>query len=118
VLTGLAPGANITPAAINLLASHHWPGNFRELRAVLTRALLARGATEAALDAPDLHSHLPVGNGAGLTGASSLRLSATELVLREFERTGHNISLTSRNLAISRTTVYRHLRDGKSPPPA
>ena len=29
VLTGLAPGANITPAAINLLASHHWPGNFR-----------------------------------------------------------------------------------------
>lgn len=114
VLNSLAPAASITPAAIDLLASHNWPGNFRELRAVLTRALLARGETDAALDRPELSPHLPAHSGAGVNGASALRLGATELVLREFERTGHNVSLTSRNLAISRTTVYRHLRDGKS----
>lgn len=118
VLIGLAPTASITPAAIHLLASHNWPGNFRELRAVLTRALLARGETDAALDEPELRPHLPPGHGACVNGAPTLRLGATELVLREFERTGHNVSLTSRNLAISRTTVYRHLREGKSPPPA
>ena len=118
VLNGLAPTASITPAAIDLLASHNWPGNFRELRAVLTRALLARGETDAALDRPELSPHLPAHSGAGVNGASALHLGATELVLREFERTGHNVSLTSRNLAISRTTVYRHLRERQTLPPA
>ncbi|MDO9197249.1 sigma-54-dependent Fis family transcriptional regulator [Rhodoferax sp.] len=116
VLNGLAPGASITPAAIDLLASHSWPGNFRELRAVLTRALLARVDADAPLDVPELRPHVPARSGASTNGASALHVSATELVLREFERTGHNISLTSRNLAISRTTVYRHLRERRTQP--
>jgi sigma-54 dependent transcriptional regulator, acetoin dehydrogenase operon transcriptional activator AcoR len=33
-------------------------------------------------------------------------------VLVEYERTGGSVSQTSRNLGISRTTVYRYLRDG------
>jgi transcriptional regulator of acetoin/glycerol metabolism len=116
VLNGLAPGASITPAAIALLAIHSWPGNFRELRAVLTRALLARVDANAPLDVPELRPHVPARSGASTNGASALHVSATELVLREFERTGHNISLTSRNLAISRTTVYRHLRERRIQP--
>jgi transcriptional regulator of acetoin/glycerol metabolism len=36
-------------------------------------------------------------------------------VLAEFERTGHSVSHTSRNLDISRTTVYRYLRQGGVP---
>jgi len=39
-----------------------------------------------------------------------LQRSAADLVRAEYERTGHSVSQTSRNLAISRTTVYRHLR--------
>ena len=46
--------------------------------------------------------HIIIGNGpAGVV--------ASETIRREFERTGRSVSQTSRNLGISRTTVYRHL---------
>ena len=64
-----------------------------------------------------MRPHIPVGGCAGASGGATLHLGATELVLREFERTGRNVSLTSRNLAISRTTVYRHLRERNIFPP-
>lgn len=111
VLHGIAPDKSITTNAIDMLSSHHWPGNFRELRSVLTRALLASDEANAVLDGPDLAPHVPVSVRAGSCRSSALQLGVTELVAREFERTGHNVSLTSRNLEISRTTVYRHLRE-------
>ncbi len=117
VLSGIAPTASITPGAVKLLGGHDWPGNFRELRSVLTRALLALDPSESALDESGVRPHIPVGGCAGASGGATLHLGATELVLREFERTGRNVSLTSRNLAISRTTVYRHLRERNIFPP-
>ena len=98
--------AVISDAAVARLAGHTWPGNFRELRSVLTRALLSGGdrrVTPALLD-----RLLPA---AVLAPASLLQQGATELVRREFERSGQSVSLTSRKLGISRTTVYRHLRE-------
>lgn len=120
VLHGLAPSASITASAVRRLASHEWPGNFRELRSVLTRALLTSDPTDRVLDEPDVIPHMPAGgrtSAGGASGVATLHLGATELVLREFERTGRNVSLTSRNLAISRTTVYRHLRERNIFPP-
>lgn len=111
VLCGIAATARITPGAVRLLRSHDWPGNFRELRSALTRALLDSDQTDCVLDEVHVRPHIPVLGRAGVSHAATLHLGASELVLREFERTGRNVSLTSRNLAISRTTVYRHLRD-------
>jgi len=45
---------------------------------------------------------------------SVLQQGALAQVLREFERTGHSVSQTSRNLGVSRTTVYRYLREGSA----
>ena len=106
VLATVQAGARIDDAAIALLARHPWPGNFRELRAVLTRALLA--CTGPHIDAQALSRVLPALPAAG---ASALRQQASDLVRREFERLGGSVSKTSRSLGISRTTVYRHLRD-------
>ncbi len=123
--------ALLADSAIAVLAQQPWPGNFRELRSVLTRALLARPAAEhgQALAAADIHRVLPAANTATamaaaaaaapalastplptLAAGSVLQRSAAELVRAEYERTGGSVSQTSRNLAISRTTVYRHLR--------
>jgi len=107
VLTMLDPLARIDETALARLARHSWPGNFRELRAVLTRALLAEGSGQR-LGAPVFERLLPAP--AAAAGTSALQHSASELVRREFERTGGSISQTSRNLGISRTTVYRHLQ--------
>jgi transcriptional regulator of acetoin/glycerol metabolism len=111
VLHGIAPDTGITSSAIDLLASHHWPGNFRELRSVLTRALLASDEPKSILDGFDLVHHVPASKRAGNCSSSALHLGVAELIAREYERTGHNVSRTSRNLEISRTTVYRHLRE-------
>jgi DNA-binding NtrC family response regulator len=41
----LAPGVELTPSAWSKLSSHPWPGNIRELKNVLERALLLRQKT-------------------------------------------------------------------------
>lgn len=111
VLGAIDARARVTSAAVALLATHDWPGNFRELRSTLTRALLMHPTQW--LDAADLRPLMPrrepEPNRSAL-GTSALQHGATQTVLREYERTG-SVSQTSRNLGISRTTVYRHLRE-------
>lgn len=124
--------ADISPAAIALLAAHSWPGNFRELRSVLTRALLAlqpchdveetleggciqEQTVRACLpyESPDaVQAAVPGWHNpeCGLAAsASRLQQGVDAMVRTEFQRTG-NVSATARALGISRTTVYRHLR--------
>ena len=101
--------ASITPAAVERLAGHAWPGNFRELRAVLTRALLLHPGGR--IDVADL----PAPASPPEAHSPSLRRSANESVLETFRRTG-SISETARTLQVSRTTVYRHLRESQGPP--
>ena len=105
VLAAVDTAASITDDAVERLANHAWPGNFRELRSVLTRALLQGGSR---LQAADVAPWLPQAPAAPSPG-SALQQGAADLVRREFERCG-SVSATARALGISRTTVYRHLR--------
>jgi sigma-54 dependent transcriptional regulator, acetoin dehydrogenase operon transcriptional activator AcoR len=114
VLHDIDASLSITPLAIDRLRRHHWPGNFRELRSVLTRALLAQegAAPGLVLDVADIEPLLPSQAAPAGEGQPSSRLqrSVADMVRAEFERCGKSVSRTSRNLQISRTTVYRHLR--------
>lgn len=102
--------ANVTEAAIARLGAHDWPGNFRELRTVLTRALLV--APNAVIDVAQVADLLPADTkSARLTPVSSLREKNAEEVLRVFRDNGGNVSLTAHKLAISRNTVYRYIRE-------
>jgi transcriptional regulator of acetoin/glycerol metabolism len=47
LLRQLDSRASLEPEAIERLRQHRWPGNFRELRSMLTRALLAQAAEPA-----------------------------------------------------------------------
>ena len=118
VLATLDASATLTDEAMQRLARHAWPGNFRELRSVLTRALLGR--PDGRLDGPDIHQLLPaapagvigtIGTIGAIGALSVLRQDATDRVRREVARCGGSVSQASRNLGISRTTVYRHLQD-------
>ena len=110
VLRQLDARQSLADDALARLAAHPWPGNFRELRSVLTRALLQRGDSRRhlPLHAADLDAVLPPAQASGST--SQLQRTAADLVRSEFERSGGSVSLTARALGISRTTVYRHLR--------
>lgn len=121
VLDELEPMAMVAPEALHRLRAHHWPGNFRELRAVLTRALLAMQGEEItlaevlpAMGTQAVHAalaHAAAGlNPLQSSSAPGLRQRTGELVRRELQHNGGSISETARVLGISRTTVYRYLR--------
>ncbi|HUW36925.1 MAG TPA: sigma 54-interacting transcriptional regulator [Rhodocyclaceae bacterium] len=116
VLARIDPTATISEEAIARLEKHGWPGNFRELRAVLTRALLAANDMKIGID--EVAALLPSApmESNELAGYA-LRGKVTGEVMQEFRRTGGNVSHTARNLSISRNTVYRYLREaGKHDP--
>jgi transcriptional regulator of acetoin/glycerol metabolism len=122
VLAELDPAATLSPAALERLCGHGWPGNFRELRSLLTRMLLQAAPTGdgAHLSLEDVTAVLPPGaDGASPSSApaaSTLQRAATLTVVQAFDRCGRSVSRTSRTLGISRTTVYRHLREaGRAP---
>lgn len=108
VLATIDPQARIGDDALQVLARQPWRGNMRELRAVLTRALLMHAT--GLLDVGDFASLCPAGC-IELPAQSALQQAARQRVVSEFERTGHSVSQTSRNLGVSRTTVYRYLRE-------
>ncbi len=109
-LARIDAAATISEDAVARLAVHGWPGNFRELRAVLTRSLLA--APDRHIDLTHVAVWLPSIQKPGTRPSGSvLREKVAEEVVREFRRSGGNVSHTARNLAISRNTVYHHLRE-------
>lgn len=109
LLAELDGAASLDAAALARLARHAWPGNFRELRSVLTRALLLAGPGRR-LGAAEVERVMPAAPAAA--AASSLQQVAGDTVRREYERCGGSVSRTARVLGISRTTVYRYLREG------
>ncbi len=119
LLHGIDASARLTDNALARLRQHDWPGNFRELRSVLVRALLQRALsgddTSAELGEDDIARALPAtareapAAGADSGKPSALRRQGDALVRQTWERCGRSISRTARELGISRSTVYRHL---------
>ena len=106
VLDSIDARATISAEALHELTLRPWPGNFRELRSMLTRALL--GSRDGHLTPATLQPWLR--DAAPPSAPSALQRSVAELVRREFDASGGSVSQTARRLGISRTTVYRHLR--------
>ena len=102
-----------TRAALLQLQKHSWPGNIRELRNVLERALL--GVANACIDKGDLDfasSPRSAAAGAPPEPASHLTLREVEtnhisLVLRE---EGGHVERTAKRLNIPRSTLYQKIK--------
>lgn len=102
--------SRFSPDALALLTQYGWPGNIRELRNVLERALLLSGDADVVLPA-----HLPP----EVAGAEALPTHAAgDLSLEEVERRhiahvlarhAGNRSQAARTLGISRATLYEKI---------
>jgi len=108
------PGAptSLTDEALNAILRYSWPGNIRELRNVLERAMLmARG-----LPAVDLQQ-LPreVANASGAEVSHHEPRSLSEVERAHIDRTlrahAHNRTHAAKELGISRATLIKKIRE-------
>lgn len=108
----LAPGMPITDAAITVLSRNSWPGNIRELKTALQRALVRRRLEY--LD-EDCFNEIEMSlesdqESCDLCRSRPLSRAKCREIRSVFRTTNGNTSQTARQLGLSRTTVYKHVR--------
>jgi DNA-binding NtrC family response regulator len=102
---------SLSPETVETLQAYAWPGNIRELRNVIERALLlARG--------PVLHAaDLPLSHATSFTAMPGSRATLSELERRHIEAvlasTGWHQGHAAEILGISAKTLYRKIREFK-----
>jgi transcriptional regulator of acetoin/glycerol metabolism len=104
----LAPDHVFTPAAIEALASHRWPGNIRELRNAITRLTLTEA--NCVVDIEKVERLFGIGLDAPGVSEGGLRASTHARIVAAHSAAGGNLSQTARELGVSRNTVYRAIR--------
>jgi two-component system, NtrC family, response regulator len=115
----------IPPALLAEIAEHDWPGNVRQLRNVLERAVTLT-PEGAALDAATLGLHpsaetairtAPADISVPFHDAKSRLIDAWErdYVVRLLARAGGNLSLAARSAGMSRMSLYRLLEKHRVP---
>ena len=103
------PFRDISPEAMELLASYPWPGNIRELANAVERALVV--GKPPLVRPEDLPVSLaPPASGRAAMAGDSLADVEKAHVQAILERTGWNISRSARILDIDRVTLYNKIR--------
>ena len=122
------PDVGLSPEVLGLFASYWWPGNVRQLRNEVQRAvaLAAPGSTVAPEHlSPDLMAEVPAGEvpGGGANGTPAPpRLKAGQrladlvdevergLIAETMERSGGNVAESARVLGLTRRGLYLKLK--------
>jgi DNA-binding NtrC family response regulator len=113
--------AGLTPQATKVLSEYAWPGNIRELRNTLERAVILCGT--AAIDVEHLPTEMAVGGGESaylkVPFGLPLREVEKEYILSSLGRMQNNKARTAQALGISEKTLYNKLYrySGKGPRP-
>jgi DNA-binding NtrC family response regulator len=102
----LPMGERIQPEALEALRRYAWPGNVRQLQNVLYRALEVRPrqAIHATALPPEILAQ------ANLPRRGRIERIELEAILAALAEAGGNVTLASKQLGLSRATVYRRLR--------
>ncbi|MDO9457600.1 sigma-54-dependent Fis family transcriptional regulator [Nocardioides sp.] len=97
---------HLTPGALHALAAHDWPGNLRELKAVIAHAAALRSCGGIALtDLPE--PYRVTGPAKPLAGLDRAEHDAIVAALRAAD--GNKVQ-AARDLGVSRTTLYARIR--------
>lgn len=94
----------LSPGALKVMERYPWPGNIRELRNVLERALLLSSADE--LEAADLHFETAT----GAVLEQSLQDVERHHIERVLDSVDGAVAAASRILGISRSTLYQKIK--------
>jgi DNA-binding NtrC family response regulator len=107
---------HLTPAAVERLQQHAWPGNIRELRNVVHRALLLRRGT--AIDVQDIsfdqevnrETGVTIPDMPGLTLEQRLEKLERQIIESALLRYNNNRERVARELGMARSTLFKRLK--------
>ncbi len=102
----------ISDDALGRLMGYHWPGNIRELRNVIERAMIFAETGEITRqDLPDKLQDVPRKKPAAVVNMRALvERKEKEVIVEALERTRGNKSRAARILGMSRSTLYEKIR--------
>ncbi len=109
----------IEPAALELLTRHSWPGNIRELRNVMERAIVLGSHSTICVDDLKISALGEILGGSELSVVASEEIQFEPITLAELERrhilamlehSGGNKTKASQQLGIERSTLDRKLK--------
>jgi len=111
------PPSGISRPALAALQSYDFPGNIRELKNIIERALIESGGDMILPEHLRLQRHpqapgpVPVSPERETNGVLPLNLAEAEdlLIQRALEETNGNIAEAARRLGVNRTRIYRKL---------
>jgi DNA-binding NtrC family response regulator len=108
------PVPRVEPEALDALALHPWPGNIRELRNVLERALLV--TTSPTLRAVDLRLNTSIRK-ASAPAVDTLKDVEWHHIQRVLQEEKGSVARASKRLGIPRSSLYQKLklRDTRGP---
>ena len=104
------PVGGITPEALEMLKTHYWSGNIRELQNCIEKAVIMSDGNM--LNASDIElpqSRSSVSNSA-MSGNETLEETEEKAIRAAMARFGGNLSMVAKSLEISRPTLYAKLK--------
>jgi DNA-binding NtrC family response regulator len=105
-----APTAHLAPPALDALKRYPWPGNIRELKNVLERALLLAQGTVISLEHFAGLVAVPSLDPSGLSSPSNLARREMAIIRQVLDCCGGDTRKAAQELGISRATLYRKLK--------
>jgi len=96
---------DLSPETLDMLMRYHWPGNIRELRNVIERAMV--GARGPRIEVSDLA--FPFQPSSKLSSDETLEAVEKNHIKDILERTGGNVAQAAGILKISRLTLYNKI---------
>ena len=100
---------HLSRSALLKLKQHRWPGNIRELRNVLERALM--GAKTSILEAEDLDfASSPDHRGQGGTANLTLKELERHYIIQVLNEEGGHVDRAAKRLDIPRSTLYQKIK--------
>nr|AOR51107.1 acetoacetate metabolism regulatory protein AtoC [uncultured bacterium pAW1] len=105
------PQPTLSPEVQDVLRAYDWPGNIRELRNILERAMiLADGEPLEVEDLAIEAEHAPIGAGSSHAPGQGLETAERELLLGALEQAKGNKTEAAKILKITRRRLYSRLK--------
>jgi len=101
-------GLRFTGRSMDRLTSYSWPGNIRELRHTIEKAVIL--SDDQALKPEDLQLYSRTTETIDTSGARSLEEMEKDAISRAIRRCAGNLSRVASELEISRTTLYAKIK--------